>query len=130
MDQPYAIVTNNTISDIEFHDPDTYTGSLLLLAGINPLPWIGWTTSDGGTTWTDPTPPSPQDQAQASLQGLFSQVPQMAQQIQTDAALFASTPVGSTLTAEHLAALQRVVNGFSTVLSAIQDHATFTGAIQ
>lgn len=57
MDQPYAIVTDATITAVEFHDPATYAGSLLLLAGISPMPWVGWTTSDGGKTWTAPPLP-------------------------------------------------------------------------
>lgn len=37
--------------------------------------------------------------------------------------------VGATLTAEHLAALGRMVEGFGTVMQAIQLHATYTGAL-
>lgn len=65
--QPYAIIIDNTITDIEFHDPATYAGSLLLLAGISPMPWISWTTSDGGTTWTAPPLPIT-EQNQLTLQ--------------------------------------------------------------
>jgi hypothetical protein len=57
--QPYAVITGNTITSIEFHDPSTYAGGLLLLAGINPMPWERWTTPDNGTTWV--APPLPVD---------------------------------------------------------------------
>lgn len=127
----YAEVQNSTITNTVVCDAAFASEhSLTEIDNLTPQPGIGWTTD--GTTWTAPTdpPPTPQQRAQVSLQAMFTETPTMTQQIASDVALFANTPVGSTLTADHLAALQRCVNGFSTVLSAIQAHAVFTGAIQ
>ncbi len=67
--------------------------------------------------------------AVAALQGLAAQRSQFVTQIQTDAAMFAGTPVGSTITAEHIAAFVRMVNGFETTMGAIVDHLTVSGII-
>lgn len=62
-----------------------------------------------------------------NLQNLLAQQSALAQQIQADAAMFQGTTVGSTLQQEHLDALVRIVNGFSTVMGAITDHLTVNG---
>lgn len=65
--------------------------------------------------------------AQTGIDSLLAQQSALASQIATDAAMFAATPVGSTLTAEHIAALIRIVNGFSTTMQAITAHLMLTG---
>ena len=65
--------------------------------------------------------------AKASLQKLLAEQDAMVQQIQGDAAMFAATPIGSTIQAEHIAAFGRMVAGFGTVMGAIADHLTVTG---
>ena len=123
----YAEVTNNTITNIVECD-----ATFAAAQGLVPLPsgaGIGWTTD--GTTWTapPPPPPTPQQTAASNLQAMVADVPTIQSQIASDAALFANTAPGSTLTAEHLAALQRMVNGYGTVLYAIENHAVATNTI-
>lgn len=65
--------------------------------------------------------------AQGGLDALLAQQAALAQQIAADAALFANTTPGSTLSSEHLAALQRMVNGFATTMQAITAHLVLTG---
>lgn len=127
-----AEIQGSTIVNVVVCDQAFATAQgLTQIDQMTPEPGIGWTTSDGGQTWQPPAvpAPTPAQQAQGTLQTMFTQVPAMQQQISTDAAMFAATPVGSTLTAEHIAALGRIVDGFTTVLEALQAHAIFTGAI-
>jgi len=65
--------------------------------------------------------------AQAGINALLAAQSALAAQIATDAAMFAATPVGSTLTSEHIAALTRMVNGFGTTMQAITAHLLLTG---
>ena len=64
--------------------------------------------------------------AQGGIDALLAQQSALASQIATDAAMFAATPVGSTLTSEHIAALTRIVNGFGTTMQAITAHLILT----
>ena len=70
---------------------------------------------------------SASDTAKANLQSLAAQQSSLAAQIQADATLFANTAVGSTLQADHLAALVRMVTGFATTMGAISDILTASG---
>ncbi len=124
----YAEITNNTITNIVECD-----ANFAAAQGLVPLPagaGIGWSTTDG-VTWAAPAPPppTPQQTAASNLQAMVADVPTIQSQIASDAALFANTAPGSTLTAEHLAALQRMVNGYGTVLYAIENHAVATNTI-
>lgn len=126
----YAKIQNDTIVNTVVCDPDfAAQNGLAELDGLNPIPGVGWTFSNGAWTPPAPPPPTPQQDAQSGLIAMFGQTPAMQQQIYADMQLFANTPVGSTLTAEHLAALGRMVEGFGTVMQAIQLHATYTGAL-
>jgi hypothetical protein len=55
--QPYAEVISNEITGIEFYDPATYNGGLLLLAGISLCAWTrlrrrsNWASVGGCLPW-------------------------------------------------------------------------------
>lgn len=140
----YVIIDNDTVVNvIEFDgNPADFklpTGQTMVK---NTGAGIGWTTTDGGQTFTAPVtppPPAPTPQqlaeaaalknAQATVTTLQSQQSAMTTQIQSDAALFAAMTPGEALTQEHIDAFGRMVNGFSTAMSAINAHMVITGAI-
>lgn len=128
---PYADIVDNVIVNVLEADAD-----MAATIGLVALPegaWIGWTTTDG-VAWTAPPPDPAQvalETAQGTIASLFSNTSAMTQQIQSDAALFSGTQPNAdgsyTFTAEHFAAWTRAVNGFATVMQAIEAHLALTG---
>ena len=123
----YAQIVNDVIVNAIEADADFATAQ-----NLTPMPdgaGIGWTLTNG--TWTAPAPPPPtaQQSAQTNLQQLATTASAQLAQAQADAAMFASTPVGSTLTQAHIDALGRFANGFASLIDAISNHCVYTGAI-
>jgi len=98
---------------------------------LSPVPGVGW--SYANSTWTAPvvTPPTPTaaQQAATQLADMLTQVPALSSQVAADEAMFAATPVGSTIQAEHIAAFGRMVTGFSTTMTALQAVVVATGVV-
>ena len=67
--------------------------------------------------------------AQSTISTLLAQKTALEAQIATDAAMFAATAPGSAITAEHIAAFVRVVDGFATVIEAMVAHLILTGNV-
>lgn len=65
--------------------------------------------------------------ANAAIAALLAAQSALATQIADDAAMFAATPVGSTLASEHITAFVRMVKGFGTVMQAITALLILTG---
>lgn len=128
---PYAVVENGAVTNVIVVDAADAAafGATLVSDEVG----IGWTTTDGAT-WTPPAPPPGQaavDAARGTIASLFSDTSALMQQIQSDAALFSGTQPNAdgsyTFTAEHFAAWTRAVNGFATVMQAIEAHLALTG---
>lgn len=126
----YAEVTNGTCTNVVVCDDQAHATAMGWIGPIDtmtPQPALGWEYANG--TWSPPPPPPPTaaDTARSNLQDLLAQQSAFASQIQTDAAMFQGTAVGSTLQQEHIDALVRMVNGFATTMGAIVDHLTVNG---
>jgi hypothetical protein len=142
-----AVIVNGAVDNIVVVDTTTEDGqafeeavteagqTIVDISAITPQPGIGWTTTDGGKTFTAPAPapapaPSPQAQAAEELQQMASaDIPAFTAQITADANTITSTGWGSLTAANQQAILLRIVNGFSSVIAAIQTHAVATGTL-
>jgi hypothetical protein len=53
----YAVLDNNTITNVVVCDDPDYAAEQgwYTLAGMDPMPWIGWTYDNG--TWSAPPEP-------------------------------------------------------------------------
>lgn len=138
----HAVISGGTVTNVVLVDGSTEEGAAFLqaleasgdvvvdISTIDPLPAIGWTTADGGKTFTAPdTPPaapSAQQQAQAQVVDLVASIPAHIAQAQTDAATVAGITAGQPLTAEQVTALANHANGWVTLLQALQ---TLTAAL-
>lgn len=127
--ETYAEIQNNTIVNASVWDDGANPPGLTRIDNLNPQPGIGWTLANGTWTAPEPPPPTPQQTAQDNLQQLAATAQSQLTQAQADAAMFAATPVGSTLTADHIAALGRFADGFASLINVISNHCVYTGAI-
>jgi len=95
----------------------------------NPTVWFSESTEwlPGSVGYDTQVAQASLTAAQSGIDSLLAQQATLASQINTDAAMFAATPPGSTLTSEHIAALVRIVNGFNTTMQAIIAHLMLTG---
>ena len=124
----YAIVTDGTVTNVVVADPSAAQPGWAAIDGTTPTPGIGWAYD--GTTWTPPAPPAPtaQQQAQATLAGIAAQLAADIAQLAVD---LASVQAGwSTVAADdQTAILGRILAGLGTAMTAVANHAVFTGAL-
>lgn len=128
-----ALIVNGTIENVVLVDTGTAAGAAYIAAlpggitavditGITPEPGVGWTTSDGGKTFTAPPAPTPTaaQVAQAQVATLAGSIPGHITQAQTDATTIASITAGSALTAAQVTAMTNHANGWVTLLQSLQ----------
>lgn len=127
----YAQMEGSTVANIVEADADyAAANGLVLLDGLDPVPGIGW--SNAGGTWTAPAPSATAtaiQSAQGVVNDLYAQMAAQLDQINSDAALFANVADGSTLSAAQGAAVQRAINGFANVITALKNHMVLTGVL-
>lgn len=143
---PHAVIVDGTVTNVVLVDGGSEDGAAYLheltsggdtvvdITNASPQPGVGWTTSDGGQTFTAATvtaqEPSAAEQAQTDAQSqvaeLAASIPGHITQAQTDAATIAGLTAGQTLTAEQVTAMQNHANGWVTLLQALQ---TLTAAL-
>ena len=122
-----GVVTNVSVGDAEWGSSQ----GLTCLDGIDPQPGIGWTLANG--TWTAPAPPAltPEQQAKqqaiATLQDFSAQQPTVAAQLEADIATVTGTGWDTLTTADRQAIVARMLNGFGTLMTAVQACITATG---
>lgn len=127
----YAAITDRVVTNLveasqQFADANSLVDVSTLPAGVG----VGW--SDASGTWTPPTAqPDPRRTAAADLQAMAAtDLPTFQTQIQADANTITATGWANLDAATQQAILLRVVNGFGSVIQAIQTHALATGVLQ
>lgn len=135
----YAELDGDLISNITVCDDPQHATAMgwVDIDGQIPMPAIGWSTSDGGQTFTAPPPepllpppvvsPQQQEQAVANVQQLAASLPAQITQAQADATTLSGLVAGQALTAEQVAALQRAQQGWTQLLPALQSLVTAAG---
>ncbi|HET9058659.1 MAG TPA: hypothetical protein VFN61_01965 [Acidimicrobiales bacterium] len=127
----YAEMSGDTITNIVEADADfAAANGLTAIDGLDPMPGIGWTLAGGA--WSPPAPSATAtaiQSAQGVVNNLYAQMAAQLAQIQSDAALFANVADGSTLSAAQGAAVQRAINGFANVITALKNHMVLTGVL-
>lgn len=106
---PYAVVTGNVVTNVvECADP-VYAGKQGWVAITAAGPALGWTTANGGVTWTPPPPAVTVQNAATIEANLLAQLAQIETWI-------TGNPAGAVLTAGQTLILAQMMAGITRTL--------------
>ena len=134
----YAVVTGTTVENVVLADAAfaAEQGWLEIAEGVTACVGGTATVTNGVVTaCTVPPPPAPTPEEQAkaqavtTLQTLSAQQPTVAAQLQADIAAVTGTGWDTLTQADRQAIVGRMLDGFGTLMEAVQAHITATGVL-
>lgn len=133
----YAEITDNEVTNVLLCDDEAFAaemGWVGPLDALDPQPGTGWAYDAANQSWTAPVvvtpPPTPQQTATTQLQQMAAtDIPTFTSQLQTDISTVTNTGWAPLTAAEQQAMMLRILNGFGSVMQAIQTHAVATGTL-